>query len=35
MMATPKPLAEDALKTGEWKIQSRIEITLVDPRKKK
>jgi len=33
-MATPKLLAEDALRTGEWKIQPRVEITLIDPRKK-
>ena len=34
-MATPKLLAEEALRTGEWKIQPQIETTLIDPRKNK
>jgi len=34
-MATPWFLAEEALRTGEWKVQPRIEINLIDPRKKK
>jgi len=34
-MATPKLLAEEALRTGEWKIQPQIIITLIDPRKNK
>jgi len=33
-MATPWLLAEEALKTGEWKVSPHQEITLIDPRKK-
>ena len=34
VMATPWFLAEEALRTGEWKGSPHKEITLIDPRKK-
>jgi hypothetical protein len=34
-MATPWLLAEDALRTGEWKVRPKIKLDLIDPRKKK